>query len=282
MISSAVAKNMTTQEHGQLELQLWKTVAIKTDNASHNCACPLKYQKNDTRNSLWQQGLLGRLGIGDLVDDQADTTLGDNVGNAIANLDVDNGAASTEANHWEQVDNWVCAPADNSPHLGLLDLALDDWVLPLGCSSSKAHQELVHNIEEEAHRDGPANPAWCEVTGDDQLTIVSADDHQGRTQAKCLCLCREDIVRELHDEKNLNQEEWHSQEPVHVTVGIVEWNACQPRSLNEQGSILVWCASLVLVGLNPGVEDTNVMVGCDESHQARDQDGTLVLVLDCK
>ena len=60
-------------------------------------------------------------------------------------------AASTKANHWEQVDNWICAPADNSPHLGLLDLALDDWVLLLGCGSSETNQELVHNIEEEAH-----------------------------------------------------------------------------------------------------------------------------------
>merc|ERR1719506_3097921 len=161
--------------------------------------------------SLWQQGLLGRLGIRDLVDDEANTALGDDIRDAIANLDVDDRAASTKANHWEQVDNWVCAPADNSPHLGLLDLALDDWVLLLGCSSGKANQELVHNIQEEAHGDGPANPARCEVTGHDQLTIVATDDHQGRTEAKCLCLCREDIVRELHDEKNLNQEEWHSQ-----------------------------------------------------------------------
>jgi len=39
--------------------------------------------------SLWQQGFLGRLGIGDLVDDQTNTALGDDVGDAVANLDVD-------------------------------------------------------------------------------------------------------------------------------------------------------------------------------------------------
>ena len=42
------------------------------------------------KDSLWQQGLLRRLGIGDLVDDQANTTLGDDVRDAVANLDVDN------------------------------------------------------------------------------------------------------------------------------------------------------------------------------------------------
>merc|ERR1719333_1931720 len=125
----------------------------------------MKYwcDSNQKCSSLRQESLLGRLGIGDLVNDEANTALGDDVGDAVANLDVDDRAASTEANHWEQVDNWVCAPAHNSPHLCLLDLALDDWVLLLGCSSSKANQELVHNVEEEAHRDGPANPARCEV-----------------------------------------------------------------------------------------------------------------------
>merc|ERR1719267_398392 len=130
--------------------------------------------------SLWQQGLLGRLSIGDLVDDQANTTLGDDVRDAVTNLDVDNRAASTKANHWEQVDNWVCAPADNSPHLGLLDLALDNWVLLLRCSSGKANQELEHDVEEEAHGDGPANPPRCEVTSHDKLAVVATDDHESR------------------------------------------------------------------------------------------------------
>merc|ERR1719398_66641 len=196
---------------------------------------------------------------------------------SLAKFDGGDRAAPTEATHWEQVDNWVCAPADNSPHLGLLDLALDDWVLLLGSSSGKANQELVHNIEEEAHRDGPANPARCEVTCHNQLTIVAADNHKSRAEAKCLCLCGEDIIRELHDEENLDQKQWHSQEPVHVTVGIIEWDTSELRSLDEESTILVWCACLILVRLNPGVEDTNVVVGCDESNEARDQDSTLVL-----
>ena len=51
---------------------------------------PIKISQNITRLSLWQQGLLGRLGIRNLVDDEANTTLGDDVRNAIANLDVHN------------------------------------------------------------------------------------------------------------------------------------------------------------------------------------------------
>merc|ERR1719375_1630248 len=125
-------------------------------------------KSKSTKDSLWQQCLLGRLGVRDLVDDEAHSTLGDDVGDAVADLDVDDGAASTKANHWEQVDNWVCAPANDGPHLGLLNLGLDDWVLFLGCSSGKADQELVHDVEEEAHGKGPAKPAWGQVTCDDE------------------------------------------------------------------------------------------------------------------
>merc|ERR1719399_955907 len=235
---------------------------------------------NQKWRSLWQESLLCRLGVGNLVDDEANTALGDDVRNAVANLDVDNRAASTEANHWEQVDNWVCAPADDGPHLSLLDLALDDWVLLLSCGSSKANQELVHNVEEEAHGDGPANPTRCEVASHNQLTVVAADDHESRAEAKCLCLCREDIIRKLHDKKNLNQEQWHSQEPVHVTVGIIEWNTSQLRGLNEQGAILVWGAGSVLIRLNPRVENANVVIGSNESDQTRDENSTLVFVMD--
>merc|ERR1711871_1160400 len=145
-------------------------------------------KSKSTKDSLWQQCLLGRLGIGDLVDDQANTALGDDVRDAVANLDVDNRAAATKANHWEQVDNWVCAPADDSPHLCLLDLALDHWVLLLCCGCSQADEELVDNVQEEAHRDGPADPARCEVASDNKLTVVATDDHEGRSKTKGLGL----------------------------------------------------------------------------------------------
>ena len=46
-------------------------------------------KSKSTKDSLWQQCLLGRLGVRDLVDDEAHSTLGDDVGDAVANLDVD-------------------------------------------------------------------------------------------------------------------------------------------------------------------------------------------------
>ena len=49
-----------------------------------------EFDSNQKSCSLWQESLLCRLGVGDLVDDEANTALGDDVRNAVANLDVDN------------------------------------------------------------------------------------------------------------------------------------------------------------------------------------------------
>merc|ERR1719235_2926532 len=208
---------------------------------------------------------------------RANSTLGDDVRDAVANLDVDNGAASAKANHWEQVHNWVCAPADDSPHLSLLDLGLDNWISLLSCGGSEADQKLVDNIQEEAHGNEPADPARSEVTCDNQLTVVAADDHEGRASTEGLRLCGEFLIRELHDKENLNQEQWHSEEPVHVPVGIIEWHTSQLWSCDVQSAILVWSSGSVLIRLNPGVEDTDVVVGCNEGDQTRDEHSTLYL-----
>merc|ERR1711976_629950 len=101
--------------------------------------------------SCSKHGLLfdGRLGIGDLVNHEANTALGDDVRHAVANLDGHNGAGRRDSEHWEEVHDWVCAPADDGHHLRNLDVALDHWVL-LTCSGCRqANQELIHNVKEE-------------------------------------------------------------------------------------------------------------------------------------
>merc|ERR1712014_210904 len=74
--------------------------------------------------SLSQQSLFVRLCISDLVDEKSNTTLGDDIRCAVANLDADNCLGSIDAKHWEQVHNWVCAPTDHR-HICAV------WILPL-------------------------------------------------------------------------------------------------------------------------------------------------------
>merc|ERR1712028_154888 len=53
--------------------------------------------------SGWQETLFVGLGIRDLVDHNSDTTLGDDVGAAVANLNADDRMCSIDAKHGEQV-----------------------------------------------------------------------------------------------------------------------------------------------------------------------------------
>merc|ERR1719454_1386327 len=115
---------------------LWRKrplVDLKMQMAS--CARGLKnrnsYKLSNDKSSLDQQGtLLGTLGLGicDGVDHKADTALGDDVGDAVAHLDGHNGMGTGEANHWEDVHNWVSQPAHNCPVLGTCDQCLHHGV----------------------------------------------------------------------------------------------------------------------------------------------------------
>merc|ERR1712023_123189 len=168
-----------------------------------------------------------RLSISDLVDDEANTALGDDVRHAVANLDGHNRLGGIDSEHWEEVHNWVCAPADDGHHLSHLDLALDGWVrLQLSCSG-QANQQLVHNVQEEEHGHKPAHPAWGQITGDSQLSVVATDDHECRTNTQGLCLLIVHLRLQLHHQQDLDQQQRHGQEPIHVTVGIVEWHTGQ-------------------------------------------------------
>merc|ERR1711865_26362 len=122
---------------------------------------------------LGQQALLLGLGEGDLVNEQSNTALGNDVGHAVTNLDRHHSRRCASAKHGEQVDNWVCAPADDGHHLRSLDLALDRLISLTVGGSGETDKQLIHNEDEEHHRDEPADPTRSEVTSDNQLTVVA-------------------------------------------------------------------------------------------------------------
>merc|ERR1712031_69269 len=95
---------------------------------------------------LRQQGaFLGCRGLGscDAVDDEANATLGNDVRDAISDLDCHHCVRAMEANHWEDVHNWVGQPADDCPVLGALDQCLSACICLCVGGSAHAHQEFV-------------------------------------------------------------------------------------------------------------------------------------------
>merc|ERR1712039_725653 len=73
-----------------------------------------------------------------------------------------------EAEHWEQIDNRVRAPTDHGHNLRRVDLLCNLWVGFTGGGSCKAHQKLVHDVQEEAHGEEPTHPSWGQITSNDE------------------------------------------------------------------------------------------------------------------
>ena len=100
---------------------------------------------------LLQTTLLAGLCIRDLVNHQAYSTLGNYVRHAVAQLNRYHGFACRETEHWEQIHNWVCAPADHGHDLGRANFRSDNWVSFAGRGRRKADKQLVDDVQEESH-----------------------------------------------------------------------------------------------------------------------------------
>merc|ERR1712083_251449 len=219
-----------------------------------------------------QKVLLAGLRVRDLVNHQANSALGNYIRHAVSQLDRYHCLGRREAEHWEQVHNWVCAPADHSHNLGCANFGCDNWVSFAGGSGRKADKQLVDDVQEESHGGKPAHPSWGQVTCDNELSVVSRHDHKSRTEAQRPCSRAEITSIQLHDQKNLDQKQWHREQPIHVAVRIVEWHACQFRTLSLRNT-------LVRVCVHPRVENSDVMVGSNERHKTGNVHCALVLVM---
>ena len=77
---------------------------------------------------LCQQLLLLGLGRSDAVDDEPNTALGDDIGAAVAHLDVHHRLSPCKTKHGEDVDDGVNQPARHGDPLSTEDQIADLWV----------------------------------------------------------------------------------------------------------------------------------------------------------
>merc|ERR1712176_752675 len=223
------------------------------------------------------------LGASDVVDEEADAALGDHVRHGVADLDGDHGASGETSlasggsrQHWHDVDDGVGAPRDDGCPACPLDLIADSlWLRILGLL--EAVEEGVHDVAEWEHRQSPVGPAGGSITG--ALAWVAVEDHEAGEDAEAQALLLGLLWGQLHHEHDLDQEEGHGEQPVHVAVGIVEGVA--------GGGVAQLGAALVGVddtlddlawgeGGVEGVEDADVVVEGDEGHEPSVAQGWLV------
>merc|ERR1719188_526025 len=118
--------------------------------------------KSEERSS----GLDLRLGGSDLVDDKANAALANDVRSRVTDLNHDNRVGATNVHHREQVHYRVGAPRNHGHDLRIADLGRDCGVLLLSGGGGKTDQQLVDDVQEEAHREEPAEPTRGQVASD--------------------------------------------------------------------------------------------------------------------
>jgi hypothetical protein len=211
-----------------------------------------------------------RLGHGDGVDEEADSALGNDVRDGVSDLNEHHRLAARKADHGENVHYRVGAPRDHCRPLCLLDQATDIGVRLRFRRGSEANEQGVHNVEKRKHGEEPVQPAGIKVRLlKDEFTRVAEDDHEGSCSAKSDALRARLFSTEVHDKDYFDEEERYGQEPIHVTVSIVE----RPASCGKHAF------RIVLVRFIPGVEYAEVVVRSNEGNKASDDDSALVLLV---
>merc|ERR1711865_1037566 len=222
-----------------------------------------------------------RLGKSDAVDEESDATLGDDIRNSVAHLDCYHcaGRESSLARRaaredWEEVDDWVGAPRDDSRVACPLDGILDLWGLSfLSCLQSD--EESVHDVAEWDHRDAPEEHAWGDFASDfaraaETPRVVQRDLVQEGESPMTRMISMRSIGTVKNQSTSAHK---HLINILHLrfmrltAVGIVEWNSGWVVSVEVGVALVVVDLAIDTlawsVGLFEGVEDAEVVVHCD-------------------
>ena len=145
--------------------------------------------------------------------------LGNEVRDGVADLLIAACRGTADAHHLDDVDTWVCEPGDDCQVAGLHEESTDTLRVRLGGSSQANHKGL-HHKGEWAHGHGPEDPAGGIVVLD--LARIADGNHESRGNSKLPCQVLSLLHWQSHDQDQLDQKQRDSQEPVNVSVGIVE------------------------------------------------------------
>ena len=130
-------------------------------------------------------------------------------------------SGTTDAHHLDDVDTWVCEPGDDCQVAGLHEESTDTLRVLLGGSSEANHKvcttkAIGNNVMDMAQK----TPAGGIVVLD--LARIADGNHESGGNSKLPCQVLSLLHWQSHDQDQLDQKQRDSQEPVDVTVGIME------------------------------------------------------------
>lgn len=191
---------------------------------------------------------------GDAPAEKTHDGFGDDISKRVSNLNHNLGLGSGDAEDGGEVHDRVERPGKNGDEASLGNQFTRAFGL-FADGISKSDVECVNDHEKGDHGHEPEHLAGASVVSD--LTGVSQENHDGRESSKLLALGGSLFGVKSHDKDELHEEKGHGEEPIDVTVSVVEGESGVSDDTVLQG-----------VGVIPGVKDADIVVEGDKSHEA--------------
>merc|ERR1712238_564055 len=112
----------------------------------------------------------------DLINHQSNTTLRDDIRDGVSQLDVNLDRITLDAEHGEDVDDWVGTPRNDRPDLNTLDETTHMSITFTVGGITQSDKESLYDVAEGDHGRNPKGPTGAQMaTGDNQFTGITKD-----------------------------------------------------------------------------------------------------------
>eukprot|EP00451_Oxyrrhis_marina_P012216 CAMPEP_0204315236 /NCGR_PEP_ID=MMETSP0469-20131031/4694_1 /ASSEMBLY_ACC=CAM_ASM_000384 /TAXON_ID=2969 /ORGANISM="Oxyrrhis marina" /LENGTH=295 /DNA_ID=CAMNT_0051295847 /DNA_START=7 /DNA_END=891 /DNA_ORIENTATION=+ len=197
----------------------------------------------------------------DSPDQHTEHSLGHDVSHAVSDLLIHRRHRPGQPDVLNDIHKRISQPANRGEVASRGDEP-DNALGLAGSGLTQAGQQGIHHIEERDHGQRPPDPADSQVVLD--LTRVPQGHHHRARQAQLRAHGSGLTGRQLHDQDQLDQQQWHGQQPINVTVGVVERGA---GHLHVVRTVVL----LHFESPNPRVEDSEIVVRRNPGHNTSDR-----------
>merc|ERR1719388_220083 len=227
-------------------------MTLSSNRPHHSRRCYFVQQ----RPLLFNLALLG----GNRPNQDPEDRFGYDVRNRIPDLLAGCRRHTGDTEHLDDVHEGIGQPGDDREPASVPREGRDRWCLLLR-GFTQPNGQLRHNIEERNHGEEPPEPAAARIGLD--LAWIAKSHHHRRGDTQRPALAHRFRGWQSHDEDELDKKKRDGQNPVHIPIGIIERRTGQTNRVVAR--LLV---ELHLECVIPRVEDSEVVVGCDERHYA--------------
>merc|ERR1719433_951025 len=206
-------------------------------------------------------------------DQHTEDRLGDHVRNRVPDLLASCRRDAGDSHHLDDVHKGIGQPGNDRKPASVSCERCDRLPMCGGQllrSCTQPDGELLHNIQEWNHGKEPPHPSAGWIVLD--LAGIAKSHHDGRGDTQIPALAHRLLSWQPHDQDQLDEEERDRENPVDISIGIIEGRTCEEN-------LKTFSPSLHIEGIIPGVENTEVVICRDGGHQTGDAERCAVLLV---